>query len=337
MKLDILEKAADKALYEVIQSQYLELDAKINLSRRKSAVLTAINQLKHQAKLVECLSAVRTNAITLKKSEIAEKVISEKLADALNDEFKKLGVADLKVSLKSRTEKGRTLYKLKLNLHHAGNPGDILSEGEQMGIAIGSFLAEVEINGSSGGIIFDDPVSSLDHRRRERVAKRLVQEAVKRQVIIFTHDVYFLCVLTEEAERIRIPFKTNTLVSRHHVFGIPEDGNPFEGMNTSARVKFLRAQQQEIAKICRAGDEPECRRRTIDAYRDLRETWERAVEEVLLRKVVLRFRYGIETQRLKEVLVEDSDNEQVNEGMAKCSKYLHDKAPIGGIAVPDPR
>lgn len=64
--------------------------------------------------------------------------------------------------------------------------------------------------------------------------------------------------------------------------------------------------------------------------------WERAVEEVLLRRVVLRFRKGIETQRLSEVTVDDNDYVQVSTGMSKCSNYAHDKAMAGGIAVPEP-
>ena len=64
--------------------------------------------------------------------------------------------------------------------------------------------------------------------------------------------------------------------------------------------------------------------------------WERAVEEVLLRKVVLRFRKGVETQRLAEVSVDDNDYAQVDAGMTRCSNYAHDKAIAGGVAVPDP-
>ena len=64
--------------------------------------------------------------------------------------------------------------------------------------------------------------------------------------------------------------------------------------------------------------------------------WERAVEEVLLREVILRFRKGVETQRLVGVVVEDDDYAQVNAGMAKCSNYAHDKALMGGVAVPEP-
>ena len=65
-------------------------------------------------------------------------------------------------------------------------------------------------------------------------------------------------------------------------------------------------------------------------------TWERAVEEVLFRKVVLRFRKGVETQRLAEVIVEDSDYQEIFAGMKKCSNYPHDSALIAGVAVPEP-
>jgi hypothetical protein len=52
----------------------------------------------------------------------------------------------------------------------------------------------------------------------------------------------------------------------------------------------------------------------IDPYRHFRIAWERAVEEILLRNVVLRFRKSIETQRLDGVLVEDADYATVNIG-----------------------
>ena len=58
--------------------------------------------------------------------------------------------------------------------------------------------------------------------------------------------------------------------------------------------------------------------------------------QVLLREVILRFRKGIETQRLLGVSVEDDDYAKITAGMSKCSNYAHDKAMIGGVAVPEP-
>ncbi|WP_267966380.1 AAA family ATPase [Hydrogenophaga sp. NFH-34] len=267
---------------------------------------------------------------------MAEKVVSKELADALNREFKALGVGTLRVSLQSRSDRGKALHKLKLELPQSRSPSDILSEGEQRAIAIGSFLAEVGLSGGKGGIVFDDPVSSLDHRRRERVAKRLTAEAAQRQVVVFTHDIYFLCLLVEEAKLAGVPIATQSLTRRAEGFGVADPDLPFEGKTASKRVSALKAQHQAIAKLHKDGEEQEHRRQTVDAYFRLRMAWERAVEEVLLREVILRFRKGVETQRLAGVVVEDDDYAQVNAGMTKCSNYAHDKALMGGVAVPEP-
>ena len=333
---ETLEKASDEKARAALQKQFVELDARVRLSQVMDAVVSAVTRLRHQAKLKQCLSAVKTNAISLKASELAEKVVSKELAEALNREFKTLGVSTLRVSLQSRSDRGKALHKLKLELPQSRSPGDILSEGEQRAVAIGSFLAEVGLSGSKGGIVFDDPVSSLDHRRRERVAKRLAVEAAQRQVIVFTHDIYFLCLLAEEAKLAGVPIVTQSLTRRAEGFGVSDPDLPFEGKSASKRIGALRDQHQSIAKLHKNGEEQEYRKQTVDAYFRLRITWERAVEEVLLREVILRFRKGVETQRLAGVVVEDDDYAQVHAGMTKCSNYAHDKALQGGIAVPEP-
>jgi energy-coupling factor transporter ATP-binding protein EcfA2 len=333
---DTLDKASDEKARDALVKENAELEARIRLAGVKDAVLTAVARLVHQAALTSCNAALRTNAISSKSAEIAEKVVSNELAKALNEEFKALGVGSLQVALKSRGDKGRALHKLKLELPQSSNPGDILSEGEQRAIAIGSFLAEIGLGGGKGGIVFDDPVSSLDHRRRENVAARLVKEAAARQVIVFTHDIYFLNILSEKATSSGVPLATQSLNKRPQGFGVAEPELPFEGMPLTKRIGALKAMHQEIDKVFNSGDEPEHRRLTIDAYYKLRISWERAVEEVLLRNVVLRFRKGVETQRLAQVTVDDDDYKIVHKGMSKCSDYAHDKAMMGGIAIPEP-
>jgi energy-coupling factor transporter ATP-binding protein EcfA2 len=333
---EILEKLTDEKARAALQNQYNELDARIKFAEVKAAVLTAIDRLDRQTKLAKCLSDVKTNAISLKASELTEKVVSTELEAALNREFKALGVGNLQVQLKSRADKGKAYHKLKLNLPQTKSPVDILSEGEQQAIAIGSFLAEVNIGGSSGGVVFDDPVSSLDHKRRERVARRLAQEGTKRQVIIFTHDLYFLNLLIEETRQAGVPIATQSISRRPEGFGVTDPDLPFEGMNTKARVGYLKNRHPQIKKLFESGNELEHRKQTADAYRQLRIAWERAIEEILLRNVVLRFRKGIETQRLAGVLVEDADYFTVDTWMSKCSNYAHDQALLGGVEVPEP-
>jgi energy-coupling factor transporter ATP-binding protein EcfA2 len=331
-----LEKAADEKARAALQSEFNELDARLKLSKLKTVVISAIDKYSLAARLVQCLSAVKTNSITMKATELAEKVVSKELADALNQEFKAIGAGTLHMSLSTRSAKGKTLHKLKLELPQARNPTDILSEGEQRAIAVGSFLAEVNIGKGTGGVIFDDPVSSLDHKRRERVSTRLVQEASKRQVIVLTHDIYFLWTLMHEAEQIGVPITTQSLSRRSMGFGVPEPHIPFETMGTKARVGVLRNMQLQIAKIHKSGDEPEWRRQSVDCYRQLRIAWERAVEEVLFQNVVLRFRKGVSTQPLVGVSVEDADYNSIEQAMTKCSNYAHDQALMGGVAIPEP-
>ena len=91
-------------------------------------------------------------------------------------------------------------HQLLLDLPIANKIEEILSEGEQRAIALGSFFAELALANHSCGIVFDDPVSSLDHWRRLNVARRLVEEAKSRQVIVFTHDTSFLGQLCDEIE-----------------------------------------------------------------------------------------------------------------------------------------
>lgn len=331
-----LEKAADEKARAALQGEFNELEARKKLNNLKATVLSAIEKYKLAEKLSKCAAAIKTNAITIKSNELAEKVVSKDLADALNTEFKALGAGNLHVSLTTRSVKGKTLHKLKINLPHARNPGEILSEGEQRAIAIGSFLAEVNIGKGTGGIIFDDPVSSLDHKRRERVATRLVNEAAKRQVVVLTHDVYFLCVLMEESARAGVPITTQSFSRRPEGFGVADPNLPFEATGTKARIGALRDMQQRIAKLYRDGDEAEFKKQTVDCYRQMRITWERAVEEVLLQNVVLRFRKGIETKMLKSVEVEDTDHKTIEQAMTKCSNYPHDQALLGGLAIPEP-
>jgi wobble nucleotide-excising tRNase len=48
-----------------------------------------------------------------------------------------------------------------------------VSEGEQRCLCIAAFFAELSTADDPSGIVFDDPVSSLDYKWREGVARRL--------------------------------------------------------------------------------------------------------------------------------------------------------------------
>lgn len=333
----VLEDSMDEKAKAVLVSEKAELDTRLRLFDLKCAVLDAIAKFVLIDKLKACNSATVATAISRKSTELSKTMATQEVADVLNNELQKLNVHELKVVMKPESPGGKTRFKLVLETLGNASANDILSEGEQRAIAIASFLAEVNLSKGRGGIIFDDPVSSLDHRRRGHVAKRLADEAKQRQVIVLTHDIYFLCLLQQEAIAVGLDFSPQCIRKAPAGFGVQTERLPFDAMVTSKRVKVLRQMQVAAAKAHKIGDEEEAKRLTRDAYYHLRMAWERGVEEILLQNAVTRFNEGISTQQLRYVVVEDSDYEKIKIGMTKCSKFAaHDPALGAHLPTPHP-
>lgn len=325
-----------KARAEMVNQQ-AELDARVKLAEIKTTAEEALEKLVHNAKLKACIDGISVTGISRKSTDLSEKMATQDVVDALNAELRALNVHELQVAMKPESPKGKTQYKLRLQLPGGGTPSAILSEGEQRAIAIASFLAEVNLGKGLGGIVFDDPVSSLDHRRRWHVASRLVEEAKRRQVIVFTHDIYFLCILQQQAGLAHATVLTQCIGRGPAGFGVQADRLPFDTLSTSKRVKALRQMLDNVAKAHNAGDATEATRLSREAYSHLRMAWERGVEEVLLQSTVTRFEEGVSTQRLRGVVVEDGDYDAVNAGMTKSSKFSgHDPAMAAHLPTPHP-
>jgi len=332
-----LDHSQDAAARLKMEKELAELQARSQLSDLKAAALETVERFILSAKLSECHSAPNTTTISRKSTELTNTMATQEVASALSEELLALGVNGISVAMQPSSTKAKTTFKLVLKTESGALPQDILSEGEQRAIAIAAFLTEVRLAKGKGGIVFDDPVSSLDHARRERVARRIAAEALERQVVVFTHDIFFLNVLMDEAARLELAPKALTLNQTPEGFGVAEEALPFAGANVAQRVGMLRNKQVECARKQKNGDQAGYRLLARDLYNDLRMAWERGVEEVLLNGVVLRFRKGVETNRLKKVAVEPEDVAAITAGMSRCSNYTgHDGAPIANVAPPSP-
>ena len=332
-----LEKSLDDKTKATMLARFGELDARLRFAPTVDQFLARVELLKKSERLRRCANSLETIHISSKAKELAQSAVSETLERELNAEFKNLGVGTLSVSLTSRTKKGEPIHKLKLNIPQASSLNAVLSEGEQRAIAIGAFLVESRLSSSTDCLILDDPVSSLDTERREKVAARLVDVASTRQVIVFTHDLVFASQLQAEAIRAGVTIGTRTLARQESGYGVAEDGFPFEGANCKDRIGQLKAMHQKLDAEHRKGNISLHRQLTRDAYTKLRLAWEHGVEEVVLNGVVERFRPSIETNRLAGVSFADADYFSIADGMTKCSKYAHDAPLASGIAVPDPQ
>jgi hypothetical protein len=70
-------------------------------------------------------------------------------------------------------------------------------------------------------------------------------------------------------------------------------------------------------------------------FKQIRETWERAIEEVLLEGAVQRFSDKISPGRLAKVDILPEDLEAVTKGYAVCCNYVHDRPAAGGVRIPE--
>lgn len=112
-----------------------------------------------------------TNRITTFQNQLFKKYVTQEYIDNFKEECKNLQT-NFSAQIVQRGRKGTTLSKLTVQ---GKKPIEILSEGEQRSIALANFMAETKLNPNNNCLVFDDPVSSLDHKRREAISMRLVE------------------------------------------------------------------------------------------------------------------------------------------------------------------
>jgi hypothetical protein len=105
------------------------------------------------------------------------------------------------------------------------------------------------------------------------------------------------------------------------------------------KIGYLKNCWQEADKLSREGHHDAYEKEAKYLYGLLREAWERALEEVLLGRVVERFRPGVQTQQIEQIAdITVEDGKGVERAMTKCSTWLpgHDKAAAARTPVPGP-
>jgi hypothetical protein len=131
---------------------------------------------------------ISTRGVTELGSKAHDELLTNSTRQSFEDELKALG-KDIEVSLeKAGAGKGSVRTRLKI----LGNDvRDILSDGEQKAVGLALFLAEIESQNNKYPIVFDDPVTSVDHEVADFLAKKLLCLSLDRQIIIFTHNKLF--------------------------------------------------------------------------------------------------------------------------------------------------
>jgi len=264
--------------------------------------------------------------------------VTKELEKALNIEFEALGIGRIKTKLNERVQQGKMKHKLVLDLPVTKKLDEILSEGEQRAIAIGSFLAELRLAAHKGGIVFDDPVSSLDHRWRKNVARRLVEEAKNRQVIVLTHDTAFLGELRDAIEQQSVDQLMHHLEWMNDRPGHVVAGLPWEHQSYKERIDKLEKVQKALTGSWPLYPNDSDRAKMREQYNHFRATIERVIQDVVFNGVVQRYRDWIQVSKLDDVagLSTNECREIARLHKACCAVVdAHDPSSAKNAPVPD--
>lgn len=313
------------------------------LARHKTRLASVVSQHRAAAGLNRVAAATKTTRISAEGKQLAEKLLSNDLRAAFSQELSSLGASSIALAgLTGKAEKGKSVYGLALTDTRPGawKASGVLSEGEQRVIALAYFLAEARMAPDKVGMIFDDPVSSLDHRWAERIAKRFAALGTDHQLIVFTHSISFAIELERCATKSQTPFTQICIARNAAGSGLCDpDLEPWEKLSVGTRVSRLRSEVKALKdEHDTSPDGRTYRRGAVEVCSLLRAAWERAVEEVVLAGVIERFGYAVSTGRLKEVVCTDQTFKTVNDAMTRLSAITeaHDTGASALSAPPSP-
>lgn len=334
-----LEAAAADNTRAAILLEFQELADRRWLSGVVEDVLAEIARLSRKEGLQSALTDTDTRRLTRKSTELSEQVITEELCRAFVTELSSLSRPPIQVEIAPAAGKhGVPHHRIRLAQAPGVAVADVASEGEHRCIALATFLAELATASDHSAIVLDDPVCSLDHLHRRHVAERLSREARQRQVIVFTHDLAFLAHLRRASDELGVGCaitSVETVPARGH--GVCDPDIPWEGTKVNARIGRLKNLSQKAGALRRADRADDYEALVIRIYTRLRQTWERAVEEVLLGGVVERFDSAVQTKRVEQVTdLRDSDYPPLEMGVGRCSRILHDQPDHDYEPVPEP-
>ena len=319
----------------------MELELLRKTQAEKATIVAEIERRIELARLRSAKSEAATTGISRKATELSAEHITEVIQDAFTRETERLDLDRVTIA-KTKGTKGTVLHQPKLvGAKQAVKLPRVFSEGEKTALGLAAFFTEARLDESKSALVLDDPVSSLDHERRERVASRIAEFAETRQVVLFTHDVSFVSDLRVEAERRGVAI-TSRCVSRSRGEGrrpgLCSDKLPWKAKPAAQRLQELREELAEIKRECSQWSEDTYERRVGLWAGGLSETWELILSQEIVGTILVEG--GTEVQpAMVRVLAHfsDQDNQEFQASYRRISGWAkrHNKSAVINYVSPE--
>lgn len=333
-----LKNDFEKIDTETLTANIHKLEAKKWLADNRESIISEIQRKKDIHFLTEKRKETNTKQISLEKARLSEKLITEEFINRFQEEIKSLHI-DVAVSFEKETiSKGHIYHKIVLrNIKKSISPEKILSEGEYRIVSIAAFLADMLGRNDCVPFIFDDPISSLDQNYEESVARRLIELAQTRQVIVFTHRLSFMCCLQDEAEYSKVN-KPKIISIKKEYWGAGEPSDvPITCDKPDKKLNYLINDLPKIEKKLKEEGIDSASNDIKSLCSNFRIIVERSVEVYLLCGVVERFRKDVQTKNKVKKLssITEDDCKLIDYLMTEYSKDEHSQPYERPRALPN--
>jgi AAA domain len=309
-----------------VMSELAQLQARAAFVEARESIEKHVTGLKAIALIDETLAKLNTQRVNLKLRELQEMAITERLRKAIEDELRELDPVAGQIEIIGKASKGETVIHLKFKDPCGAKISNVLSDGEQRALSLAFFLAEVAVSEERSAVIFDDPVSSLDHSRRAYIAERLVEESRRRQVVVFTHDMAFIYLLQEAADAAEAPLHGQTLERAFHKVGVVAPDLPTKMLGTAKQIRALRHRLRFEVEPKHQQQNPDYEQEASRWVNDLRKAYDQIIEDTVLNGTVRRFSAHVRVRQLHGVKWTPEIAERIDAGMRKASPKAHHEA-----------
>ena len=317
-KAETLNKIETKE--KELTKQIEELSDRKKLAQKIDEVKGIVRNIRTSKILKQNTNCFSTNAVSRKASEARNNLIAGNFNEIFQKELKDLRRSDILVNIDFKTEKGKSL--LIQNIRSEYTLSEVLSEGEQKSIALAEFLTELQLEKSNAPIIFDDPVTSLDHHIIDEVARRLVKLSRDRQVVIFTHSILLFNSIKQKSELNSF----NNLEFKYYEVQKDIENTGYLYESPTLRENSFNYYKKRINEIIDTSREERKLRENelaIEGYNKLRAAIEVLIENDILKSTVKRYRKNVALTSFERINGEliDKHKEKIYSIFERCSKY----------------
>jgi hypothetical protein len=305
----------------------------------KNTIEKEVARLSARSKIEAARVETNTSAITQKATALTKSLVTDLVRDQFTRETERLKLRRITIDPTAGV-KGRLKHKPALLGAALQRPvTEVFSEGEQTALVLAGFLTEVHFDDTKSAVIFDDPVTSLDHERRSLVAKRLVELAESRQVVIFTHEVTFVGAIVKYAAQADVPLQERCVQRRGELVGHLDNCFPWKAKDVPSRLNYLEVELARITKQRSTLLQEDYQQRCQLWAGFLSETWERAVNLEIVYEVVDRGTSEVRPRMFRLfTFITAEDNDEFQAGYAQSAEWAprHDKDPEVNFVPPEP-